>query len=107
MTEVKDEWNARYAGKIPHTTAYYVKCFVGGILACGATHASVCPFDVVKCNMQVNPEKYPGLLPGFKVLIREEGISAAGCYKGWLPTFIGYSAQGAFKYGLYEVLKDF
>lgn len=34
----------------------------------------------------------------------EEGSQAI--WKGWLPTFFGYSAQGAFKYGLYEVFKD-
>ena len=31
----------------------------------------------------------------------------AGLWKGWLPTAIGYSAQGAFKFGLYEYFKDF
>jgi hypothetical protein len=34
----------------------------------------------------------------------EEGSRAI--WKGWLPTFFGYSAQGAFKYGLYEIFKD-
>ena len=34
----------------------------------------------------------------------EEGSQAI--WKGWLPTFFGYSAQGAFKYGLYEIFKD-
>jgi len=40
-----------------------------------------------------------------KTLIREEG--ANGIWKGFGPTFVGYSAQGMFKYGLYEVFKDF
>ena len=35
----------------------------------------------------------------------EEG--AKGIWKGFGPTFVGYSFQGAFKYGLYEVFKDF
>ena len=26
--------------------------------------------------------------------------------KGWVPTLIGYSAQGCFKFGLYEYFKD-
>ena len=26
--------------------------------------------------------------------------------KGWFPTLVGYSAQGAFKFGLYEYFKD-
>lgn len=37
--------------------------------------------------------------------MREEG--SAGLWKGVTPTFIGYSLQGLFKYGLYEVFKDY
>jgi solute carrier family 25 phosphate transporter 3 len=44
------------------------------------------------------------LVKGLKLIIAEEGSQAI--WKGWLPTFFGYSAQGAFKYGLYEVFKD-
>ncbi len=25
---------------------------------------------------------------------------------GWAPTLVGYSAQGMFKFGLYEIFKD-
>lgn len=107
MTEAKKEWNSRYSHKIPHTAEYYFKCIGGGALSCGLTHTAVCPLDVVKCNMQVNPQKFTGLVPGLKTLIAEEGMGAAGCFKGWAPTLIGYSAQGAFKFGLYEVFKDF
>jgi solute carrier family 25 phosphate transporter 3 len=35
--------------------------------------------------------------------MREEGIR--GVFLGWSPTFVGYSFQGAGKYGLYEVFK--
>lgn len=101
-------WDARYKNPaIPHTTSYYLKCVVGGILSCGLTHMAVCPLDVVKCNMQVNPEKYKGLVSGLKLCIKEEGTGTAGIWKGWLPTLLGYSAQGAFKFGLYEFFKDF
>ncbi len=34
----------------------------------------------------------------------EEGAGAL--LKGWAPTLIGYSAQGMFKFGLYEYFKD-
>ena len=34
----------------------------------------------------------------------EEG--SAAIWKGFGPTFVGYSLQGMFKYGLYEVFKD-
>lgn len=29
---------------------------LGGVLACGFTHAGITPLDVAKCNMQVRPE---------------------------------------------------
>lgn len=30
-----------------------------------------------------------------------------GLFRGWAPTYLGYSAQGALKYGLYEVFKKY
>jgi solute carrier family 25 phosphate transporter 3 len=53
---------------------------------------------------QVNPAKYTGLSSGLKLLVKEEGMN--GIWKGFGPTFVGYSLQGMFKYGLYEVFKD-
>jgi len=99
------EWDARYAGAVPHDNAYYAKCCLGGILACGLTHTLITPLDVTKCNMQVNPGKFPGMISGVGVIAREEGL--IGLTKGWAPTFVGYSLQGMFKFGLYEFFKDF
>ena len=53
----------------------------------------------------MNPTKYTGLSSGLKTLIAEEG--SRGIWKGFGPTFVGYSLQGMFKYGLYEVFKDY
>ncbi|KPA86542.1 putative mitochondrial mitochondrial phosphate transporter [Leptomonas pyrrhocoris] len=101
-------WDARYVNpSCPHDTNYYIKCIGGGVLACGTTHTAVCPLDVVKCNMQVSPERFKSLGQGMKLILAEEGAGATGLLKGWLPTFFGYSTQGAFKFGLYEVFKDF
>ena len=36
-----------------HDASYYAKCMVGGIFACGLTHAAICPLDIVKCRKQV------------------------------------------------------
>jgi len=102
--QVRPPWNSRTAGHVPHDTSYYSKCLLGGILACGLTHAAITPLDVTKCNMQVSPAKYKGLISGLKTLVAEEGT--IGVWKGWFPTLVGYSLQGAFKYGLYEVFKD-
>jgi solute carrier family 25 phosphate transporter 3 len=78
---------------------------LGGVLSCGITHTAVCPLDIVKCKMQVNYEKYKGLLPGLSTVMKEEGLS--GLKLGWVPTLIGYSLQGLFKFGLYEFFKDY
>jgi len=58
----------------------------------------------VKCNMQTNPKKFTGLVPGLKTVIAEEGTR--GIWKGWGPTAVGYSAQGFCKFGFYEYFKD-
>jgi solute carrier family 25 phosphate transporter 3 len=52
----------------------------------------------------VNPAKYGALGSTLKTLVAEEG--SKGIWKGLGPTFVGYSLQGMFKYGLYEVFKD-
>ncbi|OXB72412.1 UNVERIFIED_CONTAM: hypothetical protein H355_005471, partial [Colinus virginianus] len=90
---------------MPHDWSYYGKCMLGGVLSCGLTHTAVTPLDVVKCKMQVYPDKYKGLVPGFRTVIAEEGVK--GLRLGWAPTFMGYSLQGLFKFGLYEYFKDF
>lgn len=61
------------------------------------------PLDIVKCNMQVDPVKFKSIPSGFGVILKEQG--AKGLFKGWAPTLFGYSAQGAFKFGLYEFFK--
>jgi solute carrier family 25 phosphate transporter 3 len=101
-----EKWDARLLNPaVPHNNAYYGKCMIGGILSCGLTHTLVCPLDIVKCNMQVNPEKYKGLVSGLRVLVAEQGFK--GMTIGWAPTLIGYSMQGFCKFGFYEFFKDF
>lgn len=97
-------WNARTAGLVLHDNVYYGKCFLGGALACGSTHLLTTPLDVTKCNMQVDPTKYRYMFDTIRIIVKEEGIR--GICKGWAPTILGYSPQGALKFGLYEVFKD-
>ncbi|PKK21119.1 solute carrier family 25 (mitochondrial carrier; phosphate carrier), member 3 [Columba livia] len=82
---------------------FYALCGVGGVLSCGLTHTAVVPLDLVKCRMQVDPQKYKSIFNGFSVTINEDGVR--GLAKGWAPTFIGYSMQGLCKFGFYEVFK--
>ena len=48
---------------------------------------------------------YTGNFQAWGKIGRAEGFR--GIYTGWSPTFFGYSAQGAFKYGGYEFFKKF
>ncbi|KAJ7501447.1 mitochondrial carrier protein [Mycena galericulata] len=105
MAGPSETWDARYLGAVPHDSRYYGKSMIAGVLACGVTHAAMTPVDVAKCNMQVDPVKYRGTPTSvIRTLLAEEG--AAGILKGIGPTLVGYSLQGMFKYGLYEVFKD-
>ncbi|PHT57137.1 Phosphate carrier protein, mitochondrial [Capsicum baccatum] len=88
-----------------YSPQFYAACTFGGILSCGLTHMAVTPLDLVKCNMQIDPAKYKSISSGFGVLLKEQG--ARGFFRGWVPTLLGYSAQGACKFGFYEFFKKY
>lgn len=88
-----------------YSAKYYAACTFGGLLACGLTHTAVTPLDLVKCRRQVDSNMYKGNFEAWGKISRAEGFR--GIYTGWGPTFWGYSAQGAFKYGGYEFFKKF
>ncbi|KAK7207954.1 mitochondrial carrier domain-containing protein [Myxozyma melibiosi] len=85
------------------STEYYWTCALGGALACGPTHSAVTPLDLVKCRRQVDPTIYSSNMQGWKTIIKSEGFG--GVFTGVGATFIGYTFQGAGKYGLYELFK--
>lgn len=92
------------SGKIElYSPNYYAACTFGGLLACGLTHTAVTPLDLVKTRRQVDSKLYKGNFQAWGIIYRAEGIR--GIFTGWGPTFFGYSAQGAFKYGWYEYFK--
>lgn len=91
-------------GKIePNSTKYFASCMLGGVIACGPTHTAVTPLDLVKCRRQIDSKLYTGNVQAWKSIYAKEGIR--GVFFGWSPTFVGYSFQGAGKYGLYEYFK--
>ncbi|KAL2608224.1 hypothetical protein R1flu_026797 [Riccia fluitans] len=89
-----------------YSPKYFLTCALGGMLCCGITHGGMTPVDVVKCNMQIDPKKYKTIGGGFRTAVAEQGV-AKGLFRGWAPTFLGYSVQGAGKYGFYEFFKHF
>ncbi|CAL5401444.1 unnamed protein product [Camellia sinensis] len=93
-------------GKVQlYSPQYYAACTVGGILSCGLTHMAVTPLDLVKCNIQIDPSKYKSISYGFGVLWKAQGVK--GFFRGWVLTLLGYSAQGACKFGFYEFFKKY
>ena len=57
----------------------------------------------MKCRRQVDPKIYSSNLSAWRTIHAREGLR--GIFFGWSPTFVGYSFQGAGKYGFYEVFK--
>lgn len=83
---------------------YYLKSALAGGICCGATHGAVCPVDVVKTRMQLEPQKYnKGMIGGFRQVISEEGVMALST--GLTATGVGYFIQGWFKFGGVEFFK--
>ena len=50
---------------------------------------------------QTQPELYKGISQGMSLASSEGAL-----FLGWAPTLLGYSAQGFFKFGFYEIFKD-
>lgn len=83
---------------------YYVKGAAAGGICCSVTHAALCPVDVVKTRIQLDPIKYTqGLLGTGRQIIAEEGVAALSSGLG--ATAAGYFVQGWFKFGGVEFFK--
>lgn len=83
---------------------YYLKSAVAGGLCCSITHGALCPVDVVKTRIQLDPITYnKGMIGGFRQVIAKEGVGALATGLG--PTAVGYFVQGWFKFGGVEFFK--
>ncbi|KAI5951215.1 MIR1 [Candida jiufengensis] len=91
--------------KLPeYTLKDYASFALAGAIGCGVTHGAMTPIDVVKTRIQLEPQVYnKGMLGTFKQVIQTEGAGAL--LTGFGPTVLGYSLQGAFKFGGYEFFK--
>jgi solute carrier family 25 phosphate transporter 3 len=95
---------ATSAGASKYDLNYYLKGALAGGICCSITHGALCPVDVVKTKIQLDPVKYnTGLFGGFKQVIAEEGM--IGLATGLGPTVVGYFVQGWFKFGGVEFFK--
>eukprot|EP00659_Diplonema_papillatum_P007752 gene7752-11910_t len=87
-----------------YDATYFAKGALAGGICCSVTHGALCPVDVVKTRIQLDPVKYNrGMLGGFKQIIAGEGVGALATGLG--PTAVGYFVQGWFKFGGVEYFK--
>lgn len=88
----------------PFDLTYYLKGALAGGICCSITHGALCPVDVVKTRIQLEPKVYnKGMIGGFKQVIAAEGVGALATGLG--PTVVGYFVQGWFKFGGVEFFK--
>lgn len=82
---------------------YFLKGAAAGGICCSITHAALTPVDVVKTRVQLDPQKYAGLVSGMRTVVAEEGAGALTTGLG--ATAFGYFVQGWFKFGGVEFFK--
>lgn len=86
------------------TVKDYASFALAGAMGCGVTHGAMTPIDVVKTRIQLEPTVYnKGMIGSFRQVVSSEGAGAL--LTGLGPTVLGYSLQGAFKFGGYELFK--
>ncbi|CAM9757151.1 unnamed protein product [Chrysoparadoxa australica] len=92
-------------GSLGYGLGHFLKgALAGGLCCAGVTHGALCPVDVVKTRIQLDPVKYnQGMVGGFRQVIAEEGVGALATGLG--PTAVGYFVQGWFKFGGVEFFK--
>eukprot|EP00239_Pterosperma_sp_CCMP1384_P004454 CAMPEP_0197846452 /NCGR_PEP_ID=MMETSP1438-20131217/3185_1 /TAXON_ID=1461541 /ORGANISM="Pterosperma sp., Strain CCMP1384" /LENGTH=346 /DNA_ID=CAMNT_0043458107 /DNA_START=96 /DNA_END=1136 /DNA_ORIENTATION=+ len=92
------------AAETKYDMMYYLKGALAGGICCSITHGALCPVDVVKTRMQLDPVTYnQGMVGGFRQVIAAEGAGAL--LTGLGPTAFGYFVQGWFKFGGVEFFK--
>jgi solute carrier family 25 phosphate transporter 3 len=83
---------------------YYVKAAAAGGICCSITHGALCPVDVVKTRIQLDPVTYnKGMIGTFRQVVAAEGVGVLATGLG--ATAAGYFVQGWFKFGGVEFFK--
>merc|ERR1719352_1100231 len=104
IPSVLEKVKAAAPQKLDFGIDYYLKVALAGGICCGITHGAVCPIDVVKTRIQLQPDVYnKGMIGGVRQVIAAEGVGALATGLG--PTVFGYFIQGWFKFGGVEFFK--
>jgi solute carrier family 25 phosphate transporter 3 len=81
----------------------YLRFVASGAICCSGVHLALTPIDVVKTNVQTDPDNYPNVPAAFQRVLRERGVS--GFFAGWAPTFVGFFFWGGVAYSITEFLR--
>lgn len=87
--------------------SFLVKAAIGGCVS-ALVSASLNGFDVTKIRMQnqsLADIKYPGLIPGMRIIFREEGFG--GLTKGIYPSMLREISYSSVRIGGYEPVRIF
>lgn len=106
MIMVYANWESSLGPIRINSFQYFMYCMVGGVFS-GLPHTMLVPIDLIKCRVQVG--EYASFSEGLQAIKAEARGSRhmlfVLLFRGWAPTFIGYSLQGSLKFGLYELFK--
>ncbi len=80
-----------------------LRFFAAGALCCSSVHLILTPLDVIKTNIQTDPDKYTNPVTAFNLLLEESGLS--GFFAGWVPTFFGFFVNGGLSYAMTEFFR--
>jgi len=81
----------------------FLRFVLSGAICASGVHLALTPLDVVKTKVQIDPDRYPKILPSFQSVWKEEGPSTF--YTGWLPTVCGHFFAGGVLYATTEVIR--
>jgi len=82
----------------------YLRHAIAGGMCASWSRTILVPIDVVKTRLQISNGEFKGMNDAFVRIYNREGMR--GLWTGLGATSIGYSIQGACKFGLFEVFKD-
>jgi len=83
----------------------YLRFGLSGAICLSGVCLTLTPLDVVKTKIQTNPAKYTTLLPSFREIYQNEGMSTF--YTGWSPTLLGNFISGGVQYASVEYLRRY
>eukprot|EP00532_Pseudo-nitzschia_australis_P007217 CAMPEP_0168167636 /NCGR_PEP_ID=MMETSP0139_2-20121125/2646_1 /TAXON_ID=44445 /ORGANISM="Pseudo-nitzschia australis, Strain 10249 10 AB" /LENGTH=771 /DNA_ID=CAMNT_0008084873 /DNA_START=516 /DNA_END=2831 /DNA_ORIENTATION=- len=81
----------------------FLRFCLSGAICCSCVNAALTPLDVIKTKVQIDPVRYPKILPSFQSVWNEEGPSTF--FTGWLPTLSGHFFAGGVLYATIEAIR--